>query len=70
MNPSMQRALPTCILAAAILATGSSTALSNKEGTTMSHKQLSRDWPAVLDEYCLLLWLILCQLEPDCLHHT
>jgi len=33
-------------------------------------KHLSRRWPAVLDNYCLLLWLILCQLEPDCLHHA
>lgn len=54
MNPSMQRALLTCILAAAILATGSSTALSNKEGTTMSLEQtkdaLRGEWVSLAPE--------------------
>ena len=41
-----------------------------KHDWNLPAKQLSRRWPAVLDEYCLLLWLVLCQLEPDCLHHA
>lgn len=54
MTPFMQRALLICTLAAAILAAGSSAALSNKEGTTMSLEQtknaLRGEWVSVAPE--------------------
>ena len=54
MTPFMQRALLICTLAAAILAAGSSAALSNKEGTTRSLEQtknaLRGEWVSVAPE--------------------
>ena len=54
MTPFIQRALLIFTLAAAILAAGSSAALSNKEGTTMSLEQtknvLRGEWVSVAPE--------------------